>query len=138
MLQDLPFGRLENEYRPVPPKDTDAVICVRDGAILVRKRENDALELPGVASLLDWCGGWEKWQENGLQYAFRLHGVNYYLWLGQAGECPGSWEFIPARQLRYSVSRTLCYAAMTGWHLYQWYRSSRFCGRCGEQTVHDE
>lgn len=26
---------------------------------------------------------------------------------------------------------------MTAWHLYCWYRDSRFCGRCGTATVHD-
>ena len=30
MLQDLAFGRLENEYRPVPPRDSDAVLSFRD------------------------------------------------------------------------------------------------------------
>ena len=26
---------------------------------------------------------------------------------------------------------------MTAWHLYTWYRVNRFCGACGEKTVHD-
>ena len=29
-------------------------------------------------------------------------------------------------------------AAATGWHLSLWYRTNRFCGACGERTVHDE
>jgi len=135
MLQDLAYGRLENEYRPVPPQPEDFVICVRDGAILVRKFQNEALALPTVGDIRD---SWERWYEQGLQYAFRLHERNYYLWLGRAGECPAGWEYIPARQLRYRAGNTFCYAAMTGWHLYKWYESSRFCGRCGEKTVHDE
>lgn len=135
MLQDLAFGRLENEYRPVAPQPEDFVICVRDGAILIRKLKNDALALPTVEDIHD---RWERWHEQGLQYAFRLHERNYFLWLGRAGECPKGWEYIPARQLRYRAGNTFCYAAMTGWHLYKWYESSMFCGRCGERTVHDE
>ena len=138
MLQDLAYGRLENEYRPTPPQSSDPVICVRDSAMLVRQLKNGTLVLPTAAQVLAWCGGWEKWYDEALQYAFRLHGVNYYLWLGRSDTCPEEFTYVPARQLRYSASRTLCYAAMTGWHLYQWYRSSRFCGRCGEKTVHDE
>ena len=139
MLQDLAFGRLENEYKPVPPVDSDAVICIQDASVLIRRLENGALVLPDVSQVREWRGSWEKWQAEGLRYAFRLHGRNYFLWLGRAGECPnGEFEFVPVRKLRESQSRTVCYAVMTGWHLYNWYRASRFCGRCGERTVHDE
>ncbi len=139
MLQDLAYGRLENEYKPVPPVDSDCVICIRDADLLIRRQENGALVLPTVSQVRAWLVGWEKWYEDGLQYAFRLHDRNYYLWLGRSGECPdGDFAFVPVRQLRSSQSRTVCYAIMTGWHLYNWYRVSRFCGRCGEQTHHDE
>ena len=123
MLQDLAFGRLENEYRPVPPRDGDAVLSFREGALLVKKLENGNL-LPTVSQV----GG-------ELQYAFRLHDVNYYLRQEPAGE--GEFTYVPVRQLRYGADNTFCYAAMTGWHLHRWYESSRFCGRCGEKTVHD-
>lgn len=125
MLQDLAFGRLENEYLPVPPRDADAVLCFRENALLVRKLPNDNPALPTAAEV----GG-------ALQYAFRLHGVNYFLRCAPAGE--GAFQYVPVRQLRYEAPNTFCYAAMTGWHLHKWYESSRFCGRCGEKTVHDE
>ncbi len=138
MLQDLAYGRLENEYRPVPPRSVDAVICIRGSEILIQKRKNDALILPSVDQLRQWCSGWEMWDQEGLRYAFRLHEVNYYLWMGLGGECPdGNFAWEPVRSLRQSQSKKISYAAMTGWHLYNWYRASRFCGRCGEKTVHD-
>lgn len=133
MLQDLAFGRLENEYTPVPPVDSDVVLCFRDNAVLLRQLDNEALVLPTVAQVRQWS-----WHKEELQYAFRLHDRNYFLWLGRAGENTGAeFTFSPVRQLRQSFSRTVCYAVMTGWHLYNWYRSSRFCGRCGGETVHD-
>jgi NAD+ diphosphatase len=138
MLQDLAFGRLENEYRPVPPEGNDRVICVREGGILVSCREDGTLELPRVEQVTAWAQNWERWYEEGLQFAFRLHDAGYYLWLGVpgAGEW-GEFSFLPARQLRQLTSKDVCYAALTGWHLYNWYKTSRFCGRCGEKTVHD-
>ena len=123
MLQDLAFGRLENEYRPVPPTADDAVLCFRDNALLVRKLSNGNLALPTVSQI-----------PGEMQYAFRLHDVNYYL----ATEPAGEGEYIPVRQLRNEAGNIFCYAAMTGWHLHKWYETSRFCGRCGEKTVHDE
>lgn len=125
MLQDLAFGRLENEYRPVPPRNDDAVLCFRENALLVKKLPNGNLMLPTVGQI----GG-------ELQYAFRLHDVNYYLAAEAAEE--GEYRYVPVRQLRYEAGNTFCYAAMTGWHLHRWYESSRFCGRCGARTVHDE
>jgi NAD+ diphosphatase len=124
MLQDLPFGRLENEYKPMPPRDTDAVLSFRDNALLAAQLPNGALKFPTVSEISG-----EK------QYLFRLHGVNYYL---AAAVEEAGFRYVPVRQLRESPSRSLTYAAMTGWHLYQWYESSRFCGRCGAATVHDE
>ena len=125
MLQDLDFGRLENEYRPVQPRDTDAVLSFREGALLVKKLSDGNLGLPTVSQV----GG-------ELRYAFRLHGVNYFLRRDPAGE--GAFQYIPVRQLRYEAGNTFCYTAMTGWHLHRWYETSRFCGRCGERTVHDD
>ena len=138
MLQDLAFGRLENEYRQVSPEDTDVVLCVRDGGILIRRNRDDTLELPRVNQVRCWCGSWTRWFQEPLHYGFRLQGISCFLWLGEAGDCPEEdFSYVPARQLRQLISKTVCYAAMTGWHLYQWYRSSRYCGRCGEKTVHD-
>ena len=116
MLQDLAFGRLENEYRPVPPQGMDAVLCFRDNALLTKKLPDGTLAFPRVSQF-----------SGEMRYLFRLHGVNYYL----AGEPEGEGEWIPVRQLRYEADNTFCYAAMTGWHLYRWYETSRFCGRCG-------
>jgi NAD+ diphosphatase len=124
MLQDLPFGRLENEYKPVPPRDTDAVLSFRDNTLLVQQLPNGALKFPTVSEI-----------PGDKQYLFRLHGVNYYL---SAGAQVAEFRYVPVRQLRESPSRSLTYAAMTGWHLHKWYESSHFCGRCGEITVHDE
>jgi len=123
MLQDLAFGRLENEYRPVPPRETDVALCFRDNALLVHKAPDGSLRFPTISQT-----GAE------LQYAFRLQGMNYYL----VSEAAGEEAWIPVRQLRYEADNTFCYAAMTGWHLHKWYESSRFCGRCGGRTVHDE
>ena len=125
MLQDLAFGRLENEYRPVPPRETDAVLSFRGNTLLLNQRIDGTLEFPTVSHI----GG-------ELRYLFRLHGVNYFLRSEPAGE--GDFAYVPVRELRGSSSRALVYAAMTGWHLHRWYESSRFCGRCGEKTLHDD
>ena len=140
MLQDLEFGRLENEFRHTMPRAEDIVICVSDNKILVQKEADNYLSLPKVEQVQKWADDqrWDKWQEKGLQYVFHIHDVNYFLWMGDGGSCPEiSYTYEPARSFRYYESKEQCYACMTAWHLYNWYRTSRFCGRCGSKTVHD-
>jgi len=139
MLQDMAFGRLENEFRQVEPQPSDRVLCVRENKILIRRDRRDFLEMPTVAQAYRWCGNWGTWFETPLRYAFRLGEENWFLWMGEAGDCPeAGFAYEPARALRQLTSKTVCYGAMTAWHLYNWYRTSRFCGRCGEKTVHDQ
>ena len=129
MLQDLEFGRLENEYRPTPPRDDDYVLCFRGADVLLHRDERNALTLPTVS----------RFPDANLHYAFRLHDHSYYLLSGKAIEAPPvpyGWE--QARSLRQNVSREVCYAVLTGWHLFCWYRDNRFCGRCGGGMMHDD
>ena len=138
MLQDLSYGRLENEFENRNPQAGDAVICIRKNEILLKQRE---AEFPRCEQVRGWTDnpGWKPWGEQEVRYVFRLHGVNYFLWMGASGEPKDpSFAYDPIRKLRQQLPRELCYVAMTAWHLYCWYRNNRFCGCCGERTVHDE
>ena len=128
MLQDLEFGRLENEYRPLPPGDDDYVLCFRGADVLLHRAEDGALTLPTVS----------RFPAAQLRYAFRLHDRSYYLLSGETVEAPAPFVYEPARALRQTVSKEVCYAVLTGWHLFCWYRSNRFCGRCGSAMAHGE
>ena len=127
MLQDLEYGRLENEYRPVPARDEDFILCFRGPDVLLHRDADDTLPLPTAAQL-----------PGGLRYAFRLHDRCYYLRSGDGLEAPAPFAWEKARGLRQNVSREVCYAVLTGWHLYNWYKNNRLCGGCGAETVHDE
>ena len=128
MLQDLTHGRLENEYRPILPKDDDLVLCFRGSDVLLHRLEDGSLTLPTVS----------RFSGQGLRYAFRLHGSCYYLLSAAGPEAPAPFAWENARALRRSAPSALCYAVLTGWHLYNWYQNNRFCGGCGAETIHDD
>ncbi len=138
MLQDLPYGRLENEFHRLEPSERDRVICIRGGEVLLHRRADETLELPTCAQVHRWWSSWEPWKGEPLRYVFRLHAENYVLYMGVAGEGAEPFRYENARRLRQTVSKEICFAILTGWHLYHWYRTSRFCGACGGETVHDE
>ena len=114
MLQDLTFGRLENEFYIKTPAESDPVICVSGSRILLRRDGDDTLHFPTAAQVGSWSSGWEAWGEDRLRYVFRQQGENYFLWMGRAGACPEEpYRYEEARELRQMVSKEKCFAAMT-------------------------
>lgn len=141
MLQDMAFGRLENEFRNTIPADGAAVVCFQDNRVLICRDEQNALRLPTYAQVKEWSERkeWQHWNERAVQYVFRLHDVDYFIWMGASGESgEEAFSYESVQQLRQIVSKHICFAVMTAWHLYVWYRDNRFCGRCGTVTVHDD
>ena len=141
MLQDLTFGRLENEFRNEKPRDADIVICIQNGTVLLRRDEKLSLHFPKYSDVQKWqkVGNWPYWSDPKYQYVFRMQDVNYFLWMGESGESENQdYHYEEIRQLRELESKDMCFAAMTAWHLYVWYRNNRFCGCCGNRTVPDK
>lgn len=57
MLQDLEYGRLENEFRHTAPVATAKVVCAQGSRLLVRRKEDDTLVLPTYAEVMAWAEG---------------------------------------------------------------------------------
>ena len=140
MLQDLAFGKLENEFRRYEPAEGNIVFCFRGNQVLIRRAEDDTLTLPRWEQAERWRKeeDWTPWDgETPVRYVFTLQGTRCFLFMGEAGEMEGfGWE--TTRQLRQLQSKEVCFGVMTAWHLFVWYRNNRFCGCCGTPTVHDE
>ena len=138
MLQDLDFGYLDNQYRYEEPTDDAIVICIQDKNTLLHRASDDSLTLPTWGQVKQWCERWDCWMEEPTRYAFTMQQKRYFLFMGKAGDCPDDYfTYENATLLRQVISKNVCFAMMTAWHLYQWYRVNRFCGACGEKTVHD-
>lgn len=121
MIQDIGAHVYHNEYTPRPPREGDHLLVFRQGQILVARDGSEDLRFP---SALEAIGK--------LQYLFRIDDEAYYL--GQE-EIEG-FTYEPIRALRHCQPAHLCFAGMTGWHLYQWYAGHRFCGKCGKPLTH--
>ena len=141
MIQDLAFGRLENEFRPLQPYPEATVVCFQGTKSLVSRDEQGIITLPTYEQVCAWAqaGQWEHWNEETVQYVFRLHGQDFFIWMGKAGDCADpAFNYETVRDIRQLICKDLCFAVNTAWHLYVWYRDNRFCGRCGVRAVHDD
>ena len=128
MLQDLDFGRLENEFQNIAAGAEDRILCFREGQVLICRSAEDALTLPTFSQMA---------AAGAPRYLFRMQGENYFLWTDAAPTSLDGFGYEPVRQLRQLQSKEICFAVMTGWHLYNWYRCNRLCGCCGTPTEHD-
>ena len=146
MIQDITPQIFYNEYTPEPPGQEDPVFVFRDREVLLGRREDGVLCCP----MARYFPGED------LQFLFRIDERKYYLYRKDFPEDYGEedsdckegplfirlkklgYERCKTRIFRFTDPRDLCFAGMTAWHLYAWYRESAFCGRCGHPTVHDE
>ena len=54
MIQDLAFGRLENEFRPLQPYPEATVVCFQGTKSLVSRDEQGVITLPTYEQVCAW------------------------------------------------------------------------------------
>lgn len=136
MIQEIGAGRFQNQFRQCSPRSGDYVIAFsgkekRDAAVLVEAGQS-AIVYPTVGQLKEHA----QVNEEDLCYLFSLDEDAFYLWKNW-DEMPNAseeWEYRSIRMFRTAEPMELCFAGMTAYHLYVWYRNNRYCGYCGAQN----
>ncbi|MDD6042804.1 MAG: NAD(+) diphosphatase [Eubacteriaceae bacterium] len=124
MIQDLENKRLANEFRDVKAMDQDLVFCFDGACFALQESVDGSLSLPRA---------WD-FQASKLQYLFSIEDDRYFLALDES--IPEGYSTKTFREIRTAGNKELAFATATAYHLYQWYRDNRFCGRCGKPLVH--
>ncbi len=122
MIQDINPNVFNNEYKNVTPQKGDVCFVFSDNKI-VAKIENEELILPKTEEV-----------EGNKIYLFQIDDKPYFL--AENEDVPAGFEAYGMMQTRPCINRAEVFAAATAYHLYVWYRDSRFCGHCGEKNVH--
>lgn len=129
MIQELEGKKLYNEYEKHEARPEDQVFLFDMDQMYILETE-DGPVLPTAADF----------PNTGLQYLFRINDQRYFLATNEDDK--GKIEALEgvtkssARNLRDLTCKELAFAAATAYHLYQWYRDNKFCGRCGFRTQH--
>ena len=130
MIQNILPDILNNHYEHLSPRSGDRVILFRNDKLLAHyDPETAAFSFP------DW--GAFRGDETAV-YLFSVSGKRYFLVM-DTETVPEGFESYTLREFRAEkqCSNTGVMIAFTAWHLYQWYRTSRFCGACGAPTEFD-
>ncbi len=128
MIQDIKQGRLENEFYLKTPSAEDVVLFYWNNKVMIRESECDLPLYSQVHSLFEGVP---------FIYLFRLGGRNYFMPLSFFCVETEGYGYYDVRQLYTLAPKELCFAAMTGKHLFYWYKNNRYCGCCGGITQHD-
>ena len=137
MIQDILPHKLNNHYFPDrKPSESSLVIVMRDNEVLVK------------GDLFPRAGELEERNDGGLRerlvYLFEFEKENEYFLLDVTGEdgfaVPEEYEFVEIRTFRKSgkAKKSRVFLAYTALQLANWYRTNRFCGRCGAKTHLDD
>ena len=132
MIQDLGSHCYHNEYRPVPPKGGDCILFFQERKVLVKITE-DTFSFPDF----QYTGEYHPRIYKSYTYLFSIDGRNYYLTQEESLEAlPGYTmeDIIIFRNLGPQVNG---FALITGYQLYNWYSTRKFCGKCGHSLIHD-
>lgn len=121
MIQDIKPHIYHNEYRPRAPRQGETVFVFQGNTVLARQ-EPEGIRFPTVAET----------DAQRLQYLFSVDDAAFFLGDGALD----GYSFLPLRLLRTAQPQHLCFAAVTAWHLYHWYDTQRFCGKCGAPMAH--
>lgn len=140
MIQDIAPHQYRNEYSPTAP-DKESILLCYSGRNVLLNQDDKGIHYPTFKDAEEFANEKELYSQ--YTYLFTIDDVKYYLrYAGLGNELNADvengyqWEDYPL--LRTAAPKHLAFAGISGWQLYRWYHSRRFCGRCGQPMVHDE
>ena len=126
MIQDIEPYHLDNQYRRVPPDGDGYAMYYEEHAVLARRTES-GIEFPRFREL-------ERLNDDvygDAVYMFSVNEERYYLVREINREPLSEFTMENTEIFRRALPRHHAFAGITGYQLYNWYRSRRYCGRCG-------
>lgn len=126
MIQDIAPHIYHNAFSAAPPQAGDLTLVFSPAGLLCRVQDG-AVVLPALTQLPE---------PPALVRLFSVDDRGYFLWEGDPPAAPDGFDYRPTRGLRDLRADETLFALGAGESLWRWYRSNRFCGRCGAAMVH--
>ncbi|MBO5114308.1 MAG: NAD(+) diphosphatase [Lachnospiraceae bacterium] len=134
MIQDIYPHIYHNEYKDFQPENTDFILVFHRNTVMIRFKE-EHLRYPTFSEMQSFSCDY--------QYLFSIDNYKYFLALPKSChlEEPSimidGYHYENVRIFRSAASRHTAFAGITAHHLFGWYQSNRFCGRCGQKLLPD-
>ena len=134
MIQDIYPHIYHNEYKDFQPENTDFILVFHRNTVMIRFKE-EHLRYPTFSEMQSFSCDY--------QYLFSIDNYKYFLALLKSChlEEPSimidGYHYENVRIFRSAASRHTAFAGITAHHLFGWYQSNQFCGRCGQKMLPD-
>lgn len=128
MIQDIGNAVYHVEYMPEAAKDKDIVFLFKARRVFAKMDEEKNMSFPTYDRIKDVV------QTENLQFLFKIEDRDYYMYNGTI-EMEG-YAYENVGYLNRQTNMKCAFAAMTAYHLFVWYDSHRFCGKCGHTLEH--
>lgn len=136
MIQDIAPHTLDNQYHPKTPRPDSPVLVFCAGCLLTA-------EINGEVAFVPYSALAQTPKAQKVQYLFAVDGEDWFILVLQNDEttdgiAPAAYQSQPVSFFRTAQPKQKAYAAVTAFHLYNWYDTTRYCGRCGQKLAHDK
>lgn len=132
MIQDIQPHKYDNQYRPCPP-DRESYALYYENHVALLKKQPDRIDFPRFKDL-------ERLNEDIYEdaiYLFTIDEERYYLVKDINRERLSEYTMENTEIFRFAEPQYLAFAGITGYQLYNWYRTRKYCGCCGSRMKHD-
>ena len=130
MVQDIYPHIFKNEFTHRQAEAADYVLSFRSDTLLM-DISGGTIVLPTLAQMQDAAAV----TVSDLQYLFAEDGAGYYLLEALDPEPFDSFDYVSTFSYRDLGPMETLFACAVGETLNRWYRSNRYCGRCGMPMV---
>lgn len=140
MIQDIYPKIYHNEYHDIKPEENDFILVFYKNTALMRFQD-EKLRYPTLREMKAFSCDY--------YYLFSIDNYKYFLahpkdsrHKGISGENKppvmiDGYQYEDVRIFRTAHSRHTAFAGITAHHLFGWYQTNQFCGRCGQKMVPD-
>lgn len=131
MIQDIYPHIYKNEYIPRKPEKKSFVCIYRGKEVLLKDSED--IVFPTIEDL----GKYDVDVAEKITYLFTIDQQSFYLGEDLKNHIEGyCWK--DTELFRRLKPQYLAFAGITGYQLYRWYQSHKFCGKCGRKMLKDD
>jgi NAD+ diphosphatase len=127
MIQDIFPSFMDIAFTEATPADNSIIMAFKEGDILSCFDGQDIV-FPRYREI-----------DCKPEYLFRVDDEDFFICF-EPEEVPEGYEYmsmLDMRRLKTGSTKKL-FEAFTAYHLYTWYETSKFCGRCGAETLYDK
>lgn len=133
MIQDIYPKIYHCEYHRQDPQDHDLVLIYHENTALIRFWQGK-LRYPSYKETQELACS--------CHYLFSIDHTRYFLACSNSQECSplalDGYEYENVSIFRTAPSGHNAFAGITGYHLFNWYQTNRFCGSCGNPMLPDQ